>query len=64
MESKSGGGVGFLGLLAVAFIVLKLMGYIDWRWVWVLSPIWIGLALFIIACAIAAILETKKPWWY
>ena len=35
------GGVGFCGLLAIAFIVLKLIGVITWSWVWVLSPIWI-----------------------
>ena len=35
------GGVGFTGLLAVLFIGLKLTGYIDWSWWWVLSPLWI-----------------------
>ncbi len=30
------------GLLLVAFIVLKLVGVIDWSWWWVLSPLWIG----------------------
>ncbi len=34
-------GVGFTGLLAIAFIVLKLIGKIDWSWWWVLSPLWI-----------------------
>lgn len=41
-NSKSaGGGVGFCGLLAIAFIILKLCGVIKWSWLWVLSPIWI-----------------------
>jgi hypothetical protein len=40
-SSQSSGGIGFVGLLTVAFIVLKLMGYITWSWLWVLSPIWI-----------------------
>ena len=35
----------FVSLLAVAFIVLKLCGVIDWAWVWVLAPIWIPFAL-------------------
>jgi hypothetical protein len=43
-EGNSGSG-GFLGLLAIAFIVLKLCGVIAWSWLWVLSPIWIPLAL-------------------
>ena len=48
MESKSSGGVGFAGLLTVAFIVLKLTNVIDWGWVWVISPMWISLAISII----------------
>ena len=57
--SGSAGGIGFVGLLTIAFIVLKLLGVITWRWVWVLSPIWISaviavlLAIVIIVCAIA-----------
>lgn len=36
-------------LLLVVFIVLKLCGVIAWSWLWVLSPLWIGLILLIIA---------------
>ena len=36
-------GIGFTGLLTVAFIVLKLCGVIQWSWLWVLSPIWISI---------------------
>ena len=38
-------GIGFCGLLTVAFIVLKLTGYIDWSWLWILSPLWIPIAI-------------------
>jgi hypothetical protein len=41
-------GAGFIDLLAVAFIVLKLCKVIDWPWVWVLSPIWITISLVLI----------------
>ena len=41
-------GIGFCGLLTIAFIVLKLCNVIKWSWLWVLSPIWIPIALFII----------------
>ena len=34
--------IGFLGLLTLVFIVLKLTNYIDYPWVWVLSPLWLG----------------------
>jgi len=40
--------IGFPGLLALVFITLKLIGKISWSWWWVLSPIWIPLALFVL----------------
>lgn len=56
------GGIGFVGLLTILFIALKLTGYITWSWIWVLSPIWIsflvGLSIFIIA--VLFILWTKR----
>lgn len=52
----SGGGIGFAGLLTIAFIVLKLTGVISWSWVWVLSPLWIGLALSFAIIVIVLIL--------
>lgn len=45
-ETSTSSGVGFCGLLAIAFIVLKLTNYIDWSWVWVLAPLWIPLAIW------------------
>lgn len=46
VDTASGGGISFGGLLAIVFITLKLTGYIDWSWWWVLSPFWIPLAIF------------------
>lgn len=46
--TASSGGVGFIGLLTIVFIVLKLTEVIEWSWWWVLSPMWIS-ALFVIA---------------
>lgn len=46
-------GVGFCGLLTIAFIVLKLIGKISWSWIWVLAPMWIPTALWILAIIIA-----------
>ncbi len=31
-ESSSNGGIGFVGLLTILFIGLKLTGYINWSW--------------------------------
>jgi hypothetical protein len=46
-KNNSSGGIGFVGLLTIAFIVLKLMGYIAWSWWWVLSPLWISMGFFV-----------------
>ena len=40
-NNTAAGGIGFYGLLAVAFIVMKLNGVIGWSWLWVLAPLWI-----------------------
>ena len=46
MENKA--GVGFSGLLALIFIVLKLTNVINWSWLWVLSPIWLPILIVIL----------------
>ena len=46
-SSSSSGGIGFVGLLTIAFIVLKLTGYINWSWWWVWSPVLISAAIVI-----------------
>ena len=61
-SSSGGGGVGFVGLLTVLFIGLKLTGYIAWSWWWVLSPIWISILLaifFLSIVGICAVLARK-----
>ena len=61
MNNKNTSGVGFLGLLTLLFIGLKLTGYITWSWVWVLSPIWIpiSIALAIISLVILLVVLDK-----
>lgn len=39
--------MGFIEVLTLVFIVLKLMGYIAWSWWWVLSPLWIAFLYYI-----------------
>ena len=59
LDRVSGSGLNFTGLLTILFIVLKLMKIITWSWFWVLSPLWIPLALafvfFIIIIIVAFI---------
>lgn len=51
-------GIGFFEALTLLFIALKLCGVITWSWLWVLSPLWLGLAaVFLIAVII--VLVTK-----
>lgn len=45
-----------LELLLVVFIVLKLTGVITWSWWWILSPLWIPLAIALIVTIIFLIL--------
>lgn len=54
MNNKNTGGVGFLGLLTLLFIGLKLTGHIAWSWIWVLAPLWIpiSIALCFFVCGI------------
>lgn len=56
-NSSSSSGIGFGGLLTIAFIILKLTHVIDWSWWWVLSPIWIGFILVVIILIIAVCFE-------
>ena len=47
-SSSSSSGIGFVGVLTIAFIVLKLLDFIDWSWWWVLSPLWIAPVFFLV----------------
>ena len=59
MENKNG-GIGFLGLLMIALIVLKLIGTIDWSWWLILSPIWVPIAICVIALIVVGIFKLFK----
>ena len=56
-SSTASCSIGFVDLLAIAFIVLKLLGKITWSWWWVLSPIWISAILVIILIVIYIIAD-------
>ena len=52
-NTSSAGGIGFLGMLAILFIGLKLADVIDWSWWWVLSPLWIGFVIVAVIVVLA-----------
>jgi len=62
-SSASSGGIGFAGLLTILFIGLKMTGHIDWSWIWVLAPLWIGIglvvAILLVVLAVWLILELR-----
>jgi hypothetical protein len=47
-SKTSSNGIGFFGLLGLAFIILKLCHVIDWSWWLVTMPIWGGFAIIIL----------------
>lgn len=51
-NNTSSGGIGVLGLLGVAFVVLKLLGVINWSWWWVTAPFWGGIVIALLIFAI------------
>lgn len=54
-KTSTSGGIGFCGLLTIVFIVLKLTGFINWSWVWVLAPIWMPIVLIVVILIIILI---------
>ena len=58
-NTSHSGGIGFVGLLTTLFIALKLLGKITWPWLWVLSPIWISIALTVLIIIVVAIWASK-----
>ena len=62
-NNASNGGLGLASVLTIVFVVLKLVGVINWSWVWVLSPIWISFilgALILVGVILYWVHEDKK----
>ena len=59
-DNSNSKGIGFVGLLQIVFVVLKLCGVIDWKWVWVLAPAWIDLGLGVILLIAFVFVAWKK----
>ena len=54
-NSGATGGIGFFGLLQIAFIILKLCGVINWSWVAVFIPTFISAGLVVLVIGIAVL---------
>ena len=58
-KTVKSGGIGFCGLLAIVFIALKLAGIgavANWSWWWVLSPLWIPIAIALVIIVVLFVL--------
>ena len=61
MSNNNGrSGLGIASVLAIIFIVLKLLGKITWSWLWVLSPIWISWIIILIVVIALAISSSRN----
>lgn len=52
--------MGFVGVLTIVFVTLKLLGYISWSWWWVLSPLWIAAILFVVVLLLVVLVIALK----
>jgi hypothetical protein len=62
MDRKGMAGC-FVGVAALVLIVLKMTDGVDWSWWWVLAPLWIGWAGFLLMLlfgAAAGVLGGRK----
>lgn len=60
--TQSAPAISTAGILGVAFVILKLLGKIDWPWIWVTAPFWIPavlVALLLIILGIAVIISNR-----
>lgn len=64
-RNSSSSGIGICGVLTILFVVLKLVGVINWSWLWVLCPLWIDILLTVIVSVIITIIDnkTRKKTW-
>jgi hypothetical protein len=56
MTTSSSASISTTGLLGVLFVGLKLTGFIDWPWLWVLAPFWIPVAILLAVLLVATII--------
>ena len=59
-EKGNNTGIGFMGLLFIALLVLKLCKVITWSWWWITAPLWGGLVLIFIVCLVSIIIAYRK----
>ena len=56
-NDSGNGGIGFVGLLTIVFITLKLIDVISWSWWLVLAPIWVSFSVVFVGVIFLICLE-------
>lgn len=56
-EKSTSKGIGFFALLGLLFIGLKLAGFINWSWWWVLLPLYGGIGIVVVILLIVLIIS-------
>ena len=54
------GNMKICDVLTVVFIVIKLVGVINWSWIWVLAPLWIPFLLYILLSVAETLIERRN----
>lgn len=54
---------GIVTPLTITFVVLKALGYLDWSWWWVFSPLWILGALVLSILLMVGLILLVAWWW-
>lgn len=57
MSDNKRTGLGLCDVLLVVFVVLKLIGVINWGWGWVLAPLWISILIVLVLAFFAWIAD-------
>ena len=57
-QQTTTGGVSTLDVVQIVFIILKLVGVIEWSWWLVLIPLWISIVLIVLSLIIGYSLLT------
>jgi hypothetical protein len=47
-NNSSSSGIGIFTVVGIVFVILKLVGVIDWSWLWVLAPFWISIVFYVL----------------
>lgn len=54
-KERTNSGIGVLDIFGIVFVILKIVGVINWSWWMVLAPFWVPLSLAAIVLVILAI---------